>query len=139
MLSLFPSFPVYTRPLIHFLVYKITDIIPRNPPKVKFPALSEEFSARGILPVNSNRKITQHKDTKDDSIPAECLEIMFLDITHQELDCDNGYKKCNNNACHQCQNLCRCKYETKFYKFQKACAKHDRNRQEKGKLCCYCS
>ncbi len=29
------------------------------------------------------------------------------------------------------------KCETKFYKFQKARAKHDRNRQEKGKLCCY--
>ena len=134
--------------MIHFLVYKITDIIPRNPPKVKFPALSEEFSAlyvsgfchihdktpRGILPVNSNRKITQHKDTKDNSIPAKCLEIMFLDISHQEFDRQDRYHKRYQYTYDQDDQLCRAEGKTEFHKLQKTCAKHNRNCQEKGKL-----
>ena len=81
-------------------------------------------------------KIAQHKNTKYDTIPAKSLEIMFLNISHQEFDGDNRNKKCNHNAGDQCKNLCRSECEAEFYQFQQTRSEHNRNCQKKGKFCC---
>ena len=64
---------------------------------------------------------------------------MLFDISHQEFDCQDGYHKSHHHTQKQNHNLCSGKAQAEFYDFQKTCAKHDRNSQEKGKLCRYCS
>ena len=82
------------------------------------------------------QEISKYHNTKSDPVPSKYLEIVFLDITHQELDRCNGNAKSDNHTKQQIYNLCSGKMQTKFYQFQKACSKHNRDGKEKGIFRC---
>ena len=84
-------------------------------------------------------KVSKHQNTKCDSVPSECLKVMFLYVSHQEFDRDNGNYKCHYHSHDQDHHLCSCERETEFQDFQKTGSEHDRDSQEKGKFCCYCT
>lgn len=75
-------------------------------------------------------KVSKHQNTKCDSVPSECLKVMFLYVSHQEFDCDNGNYKCHYHSHDQDHHLCSCERETEFQDFQKAGSEHDRDSQE---------
>ena len=83
------------------------------------------------------RKICQNNHTKNNAVISEKLEVVFPDISHQKLNGINRYKKCYHHTENQIEYLDSCEIKTEFQHFQKACAKHHRNSQEKGKLCCH--
>lgn len=72
------------------------------------------------MPVKSCNKVNQNQRTKYDSVPSKCLEIMFLDIAHQELDCQDGNYKRYHHTDHQDQHLCTGKSKTEFHNLQRA-------------------
>ena len=51
-------------------------------------------------------KVSKHQNTKCDSVPSKCLEIMFLNVSHQEFDRDNGNYKCHYHSHDQDHHLC---------------------------------
>ena len=82
----------------------------------------------------NNHKVRQHGDTKDNTIPAEHLEIVFLDEAHQETDDEQrGHERgdCTDAEDHQ---LSGCKRKAELENLEQACAEHDRNGQKEGKL-----
>ena len=53
----------------------------------------------------------------------------------QEFDCQDGYYKRYQHTYDQNDQLCGAEGKTEFHKFQKTCAEHNRDCQEKGKFC----
>ena len=84
-------------------------------------------------------KVSKHQNTKCDSVPSECLKVMFLYVSHQEFDRDNGNYKCHYHSHDQDHHLWSCERETELQDFQKTGSEHDRDSQEEGKFCCYCT
>ena len=82
----------------------------------------------------NNHKVRQYGDTKNNTIPAEHLEIVFLDEAHQETDDEQrGHERgdCADAEDHQ---LGGCKRKAELENLEQACAEHDRNGQKERKL-----
>ena len=82
----------------------------------------------------NNHKVRQYGDTKNNTIPAEHLEIVLLDKAHQETDDEQrGHERgdCTDTKNHQ---LGGCKRKAKLENLEQACAEHDRNGQKERKL-----
>ena len=59
--------------------------------KHNFSLLTKQRSLKGMTAVTLSEytKITDNKNSEDNSIPAECLEIVLFDVIHKELDNEN--------------------------------------------------
>ncbi len=82
----------------------------------------------------NNHKVRQYGDTKNNTIPAEHLEIVFLDEAHQETDDEQrGHERgdCADAEDHQ---LGGCKRKAELENLEQACTEHDRNGQKERKL-----
>ena len=84
-------------------------------------------------------EVCKNKNSKSDPVISERFEVIFLDVSHQEFDRDNGNYKCHYHSHDQDHHLCSCERETEFQDFQKTGSEHDRDSQEEGKFCCYCT
>ena len=86
-----------------------------------------------------NNRHKNDQSSQHDSVISKHLEIVLLDISEQEPD-DNQrrYKSCDHTDQQNCK-LGRRKCQAEFYELQKACAKHNRNREKERKFCRNCS
>ena len=78
-----------------------------------------------------NQKIQQHYNPQHNAVITESLEILPLNITHQEFDGDNRYHKRRHHADNQCNQLRPGKGKAEFYQLQQAGAEHNGNGHEK--------
>ena len=76
-------------------------------------------------------KIQQHQNTQHDTVPAENLEIMLFDISHEEGNHTHGHYKSHHHADNQKRRFGHAEAEPEFHQLQKACAEHDRDSKEK--------
>ena len=58
-------------------------------------------------------KVEKHKKSQHNPVPSKDLEVMLLDIPHQELDRKNRYSKRNHHSNDQYRQFhtCKCKPE----------------------------
>ena len=78
----------------------------------------------------NNHKVRQHGDTKDNTIPAEHLEIVLLDERHQHPDDEHGRDKCRYHADREDDHLGLREYQAELDQLEQARAEHDRNGEE---------
>ena len=87
--------------------------------------------------LSDHKEIKQHEDAQNDPIPSEHLEIMLLDVAHEETDDQDRYDEGHQHADQQQHQFCRGKGKAESDQSQQACAKHDGDSEEKGKFCGY--
>ena len=92
-----------------------------------------------LLDEHLYQEVIDNDETEDDTVPAEHLEVMLLDISHKELDSYDRHYECHYHTDCQQDPFFRCEYESELGKFEKAGSKHYRNSQEECEFCCYSS
>ena len=85
--------------------------------------------------ITNQKEISEYDEAETDAVPAEGLEIVFLDVTQEQFDGDDGNDKCGRHADGEYQDFSAGVMPAEFDKFQKACPEHDGNREEKGEFC----
>ena len=58
----------------------------REPSESDGPGSSQNSEFSVCMTSAGKYEVKNHKNSKDDPVPAESLEIVFLNIIHQELD-----------------------------------------------------
>ena len=92
-----------------------------------------------LLDEHLYQEVIDNDETEDDTIPAEYLEVVLLDISHKELDSYDGHDECHYHTYSQQYPFFCSETESEFGKFEKAGSEHYRNSQEECEFCCYSS
>ena len=62
-------------------------------------------------------KVCKNKNSKGDPVISERFEVIFLDVSHQEFDCQNGYYKGGYHADDQDRCFVSGKVKSEFHQF----------------------
>ena len=103
---------------------------------IKFYYPNNKKYAITIVLLCKQHKICKDNYTQHNAVPAENLEVLFLDVGHKETDNDEGNDKCCCTAHKENDKLGRSKCKAEVQYFDKGEAEHYGNCKEEGELGC---